>query len=312
MASFGDLLRNVNDRLGYNAEDPDRVDNNVNWKLSFSARPKRNVDLNMEKKVECVVAEDGARSESEKTSSKLKINHGDCTTSYTFANDKMAIEGKGKAVDDDGWRVDLTGAVEVKQAKAEWKVSGAMDIKAADLGGAKLAMNIPAEYNQKQAVTVKPKINLEIADEFNVGVSAKWDTKTFLEIWPQIVYKPADSKNSFYWLRADLTRSFVSAGCDQQLKDGINHSFEAVYGWKDFKGIQGHPVSLRGGVEYELSDQTSTTVSANWHSAYDISNEVTHKIDNHWTVSCTQSFDGDAVTKKQNPYHIGFAASYKL
>lgn len=66
------------------------------------------------------------------------------------------------------------------------------------------------------------------------------------------------------------------------------------------------------GVEYELSDQTSTQTSVNAHSSYDVSNEVTHKIDNHWTVSCNQSFDGDAVTKKQNPYHIGFAASYKL
>ena len=159
---------------------------------------------------------------------------------------------------------------------------------------------------------VKPKINVEVADEFNLGDTAKWDTKSFLEIWPQLVYRPAECKKSQYWIRGDNSRKLVSAGCDQEIKEGINHSFEAVYGWGDFKGIQGHPVAIRAGVEYELSDQTSTTVSANAHSAYDISNEVTHKIDKNWTVTCSQSFDGDAVGSKKNPYHIGFAASYKL
>lgn len=114
MASYADLLRNVNDRIGYNAEDPDRADNNVDWKLSFSAKPKKTIDLNMEKKVECKVADDGSRSEVEKTASKLKINHGDCTTTYAFANDKMSVDAKGKAVDDDGWRVDIGGNLELK------------------------------------------------------------------------------------------------------------------------------------------------------------------------------------------------------
>ena len=96
----------------------------------------------MEKKVECKVAEDGSRSEVEKTASKLKINHGDCTTTYAFANDKMSIDAKGKAVDDDGWRVDIGGNYEVKQAKGEWKASGSLDIKASDLGGAKMSVNV--------------------------------------------------------------------------------------------------------------------------------------------------------------------------
>lgn len=89
-------------------------------------------DLNLEKKVEMAVdaGKDGAAATSkqvEKTSSTLKHNHGDCTTKMTFANDKMAFEGKGKLVDDDGWKVDITGAGEVKQAKKEWKLTGQLD-----------------------------------------------------------------------------------------------------------------------------------------------------------------------------------------
>jgi len=183
MASFADLLRGVNDRLGFTADDPDRVDNNVNMKYSLSAKPKKTVDLSMEKKVECKVG-DGTTEEITKTSSKLKINHGDCTTTYGFANDKMSFNGKGKAVDDDSFRVDITGGAEVKQAKSEWKITGTLDVKAKDLGGAKAAVNADVEYNQKSEITVKPRMNVEVADEFNVGVSAKWDTKTFQEIWP--------------------------------------------------------------------------------------------------------------------------------
>lgn len=97
---------------------------------------------------------------------------------------------------------------------------------------------------------MKPAVNFEISDEFNLGVNAKWNTKTFQEIWPQMVYKPADNKDSFYWARADMTRSLFRAGCDQQLKEGINHSFEFVYGWKDFTGIMGKPVAVLSGVEY--------------------------------------------------------------
>ena len=159
---------------------------------------------------------------------------------------------------------------------------------------------------------VKPRVNVEVADEFNVGVSAKWDTKTFKEVWPQLVYKPKGD-NGIYWGRLDMMRSLFMTGCDQQLKDGINHSFELVYGWgKDYAGIMGNPVGLRGGVEYELSGQTNVQVSGSWDKNWTLNQEVTHKIDSHWTVSCTQSFDSEQVGGKNSPYHIGFAAAYKL
>lgn len=95
----------------------------------------------MEKKVEQKVDGDVV-SEVEKTSSKLKINHGDCTTTYTFANDKQAWDAKGKAVDDNGLRVDISGNGEIKQAKGEWKLGAGLDVKHNDCGGAKVALNV--------------------------------------------------------------------------------------------------------------------------------------------------------------------------
>lgn len=85
-----------------------------------------------------------------------------------------------------------------------------------------------------------------------------------------------------------------------------------MYGWKDFKGIKEQPVELRGGVEYELSDQTSVSASAKWAASYELDQTVEHKIDSHWTVSCTQAFDSGNLGTKQGPYQIGFTATYKL
>lgn len=316
MSFYANLLSAANNRLGYIADDPDRSDNNVDWKLSFAAKPKKNIDLNLEKKMECSVkaGKDGATAsceQIEKTVTTLKHNHGKCTTKYTFANDKFAFEAKGNAVNDDGWKVDVTGAAECKPAKKEWKTTGKLDITTPDMGGAKAAINVSADYNQKGDICVKPNANFEISNEFNLGVAAKWDTKTFQEIWPQLVYKPADNKDSLYWARADLTRSNFRAGCDQQIKDGINHSFELVYGWKDFAGLMGKPVAILTGVEYELSKQTSFAASATFGSDIDIENEVEHQVDDHWTVSAKQTFCSSAE-HGCSPYHIGFTASYKL
>ena len=66
-----------------------------------------------------------------------------------------------------------------------------------------------AEYNEKKATTVKPRFNIEATEELSVGVSAVHDTEKFKNIWTQAVYKPADCKQSFYWLRADLVANLV-------------------------------------------------------------------------------------------------------
>ena len=71
-----------------------------------------------------------------------------------------------------------------------------------------------AEHNNKSETTIKPAVNFEISDEINLGVNAKWDTKVFKEVWPQLCYCPVAEKGNFYWLRADMTRSVAMAGCN--------------------------------------------------------------------------------------------------
>ena len=97
--------------------------------------------------------ENDAASSVEKTSSKLTINHGDCTTSYGFDNDKMTFSGKGKAYDADGWKVDITGGAEVNQVEGTWKITKTTDISG-DLGsGAKAGINV--SYSLLTLVTAR-------------------------------------------------------------------------------------------------------------------------------------------------------------
>ena len=97
----------------------------------------------MESKAE----KDGSRSEIDKTSNKLKIDH-ECGTSttWTFANDKLAFDAKHKAYDESGVKVGLGASAEHKAVKKEWKVTGSMDVSANDVGGAKVAMAVSDSY----------------------------------------------------------------------------------------------------------------------------------------------------------------------
>ena len=164
-----------------------------------------------------------------------------------------------------------------------------------------------------------PVLNLNISDEFNLGAAIKLDKSEMKECWPQFVYQPKDKPDTSYWFRGDLTRKMIMGGCDQNLREGIQHTFEGRYTHESTDGFMGTPVSLHSGLEYELSDKTSLSFASNHAATHDCEMGVEHKIDANWTVSATQTFDAGKAAKAANsktsgarPYHLGFTATYKL
>ena len=157
---------------------------------------------------------------------------------------------------------------------------------------------------------------MNFSDEFNLGAGFELKKTEMAECWPQFVYQPKDKPNTSYWLRGDLTRKMVMGGCDQNVRDGIQHSFEARYKHESTEGLGGTPVSIHSGLEYELSDKTSLSFASNHAGTHDCEMGVEHKIDANWTVSASQTFDaGKAANSKTSgarPYHLGFTATYKL
>ena len=104
-------------------------------------------------------------------------------------------------------------------------------------------------------------MNLEIANDFNVGFSAVFDQeKGLAELWPQFVY--TGQVRSFSWMRADITRKLLMFGCDPYKKDYFRHSYEAIVDYTgERKEFMGYPVSFRSGVHYKLSDETELSTS---------------------------------------------------
>ena len=173
-----------------------------------------------------------------------------------------------------------------------------------------------AQYNSKSEILAEPQLNFEVSEEFNLGGCLKTDGKALTEAWPQFVYKPKDKPDSMYWVRGDVFRKIVGLGCDQRIRDGIQHTFEGRYTHESTGGIMASPVSLHTGVDYDLSDKTSLAFAANIAETRDCEFEVTHKIDSNWTVSAKQCMDGGKATSSSTtgarPYHLGFTATYKL
>lgn len=177
-----------------------------------------------------------------------------------------------------------------------------------------MAFSSAFEYNQVGLIVAKPKLNVEISDEINLGASIVWDSKVAVkETWGQLVYKPK-GEPMWYFGRFDKNRSQVSAGVNGDCDEcGLQGSAEAVYCFaKDFKGFKGQPVMLRGGYTKKFNDKTSGNGNVLAGSSYKFQNSISHKYDSNWTVSVTQSFDAEKVGTKTTPYHVGFAAAYKL
>jgi hypothetical protein len=310
MASFDDMLRGANDRMDF---DPYLcpVDPQRDWCLTFKAQPKKTVGMEFQKLWQ-TAWKDGEIDPSkpaEKTTSKLKLNHGDCNTTWTFSNEKFAMQGVGKLLTGD-YKVNLSGTAEAKYLKSAWKLVGLATLSTPDLGGAKINSSLEFEHESTGAQKLKPKINFELQEEINVGLSGEHDTKDLQKGLFQVVYSPKDQGR--FWMRGNVKSQEFGAGCDNKVNDNIEHSFEATYNWGGAEGIKGTNFGLRGGVDYSLSDQTSLTAAASWGKDVNVNQTVEHKCDKNWTVSATQSFDQELVGTKQGAYHIGFAATYKL
>ena len=147
---YSSLLSGPLGRLGYNWDDPERVDAACNTKLGFKSKPKPTVDIAFERKNETAEKCEGedkdqryTYTDAEKTKTVLKIDHefNNLNSAWTFANDKWVGEATATLVDDD-WKVKAGLGYETKQAKGEWRGAGFMDFSSPDMSGIKAALHV--------------------------------------------------------------------------------------------------------------------------------------------------------------------------
>lgn len=253
-----------------------------------------------------------SRAVTEKTAAKIKVSHDGLNSAWSFCNDKFTADLSGK-YDDKDYPMDWAVKTESKPGKSEWKAKLLWDVSTPDFSGARFNQNVEVEHNSKKEWKVTSKTNVNYDGQYNVGAHVEHDTKDFQKIRVQSVCRP-ESVDSTFWIRADVKNEYVGAGCDNQLKEGIKHSWEALYSWKEgYKGVQGQPVRVLGGVQYDLSNETSLAVTGEAGENYLLKSGQTHKLDKNWTLGLNQRFDSSRLAKDGvSPYDIGFSMTYKL
>ena len=112
-----------------------------------------------------------------------------------------------------------------------------------------------AEKNQKEELTLTPKLNLHYQD-WHFGVAAQRVNDTTTKTYCQVAFNDKDNK---YWAR--VNRFEKTAGVGFSMDHGCKqHSHELVYhSEKDFKGFRDFPVESNHGGEFECSENTSVS-----------------------------------------------------
>lgn len=308
---YDNILRDANSNLDVDIyADPTRED--AFKAVAFGARAatskKVTVDHAYTKQTEW---KNEKVAESVKNTTKVTIAHGECKTTWAFANDKFATTAAAKAYADEDWKVDVNALLESKPAKEEWKVEGGAAISSPDFGGARTFFNIGFEHNNKKEWTFKPKLNVQVQDEFHVGVSAEHDTKDFTKLFGQAVYNM--NNRGLYWFRLDSKQNWLAAGCHHTHHGKISHTWEAQYNYADgAQGFQGYPVEFRFGAGYKLSDSSNLSTTLKAGKNVEAHQRVQHKIDEHYTAAVHQHFDSARLGSKRAAYDLGFELGYKL
>jgi len=321
------VLAGANDLCDYDPKEGP-ANPTKSWTMQFKAAPKKHIGMEFEKvwqqawkegkndkgEGNGVFVKDNSKV-TEKVTSSLKLNHGDCQTKWTFSNEKFFGEGSGILFNEDGYNVKLTGSAEHKPKENEWKATGKLAVKTPDMGGAKVAGEVTVEHKwaDKESTTVKCSKNVTVSEDVSVGGYMEHDTAKFKKQIFHTVYTPKDGGK--FWFRGNMMTKTYMAGCWNQINENIDHSWEVAYNTTD--GAEnslwhGQPVALRGGVAYNLSGKTDLEAAASWDSNITVSQTVTHQCDKNWTVKATQDFDSSKIGTEQTGYNLHFGVTYKL
>lgn len=157
------------------------------------------------------------------------------------------------------------------------------------------------------------KTSVDYQGDYSVGAHVEHDTVEFTKLRFQSTCNTKMIPYGTFWGRVDVKGEYAGYGWEDSFR-GAKMSMEALYSWKEgYKGFQGQPVRVLGGVAYNLSDNTSLTVTGEAGEDYLLKANQTHKLDKNWTLGVSQRFDSSRLSKDGvSPYDIGFSMTYKL
>lgn len=99
-------------------------------------------------------AQGAPRSEVEKTAAKIKCDHGDVKSDWSFCNDKFTMNVKGNPVDAKDYPSTAELKLECKPAKKEYKGKLLFDISTPDISGIKFYDNV-SSHSTSQSIKIQ-------------------------------------------------------------------------------------------------------------------------------------------------------------
>jgi hypothetical protein len=120
-----------------------------------------------------------SRTANQKTAAKVKVNHGDVTSDWSFCNDKFTMALKGDPLASKDYPSSVALNLETKPQKGDHKAKLDFDVSTPDMSGVKLWENLQLEYNSKKEVIIRNRLSAQYDGQYSLGAHVEHDTVDF-------------------------------------------------------------------------------------------------------------------------------------
>lgn len=149
-------------------------------------------------------------------------------------------------------------------------------------------------------------------EDYHLGVKASHDSKVFTDIETLAVLKNA--KGDFFF-KADVLEKHFAIGCNHIHGTKAHHAYELQYAHGSAtKALFGHPVALRWGGIYNLTEHLTFKATINAGEDKEIGSSIESKFNDRLTVEFSDNFNFTKATSedKTHAYHFGVNFKYSL
>lgn len=291
------------------------------WNFGLKAAPKKGINVAHSWTDEQKWDDTDGYKVARKTATKMGMKMGDAKVDLALAQDKWTAAVEAPVADGD-WKVDAGLKFEKKPQK-EMKLNVEAAIESPDMSGATTVLNVGFESKSKWN---KDKKDWDHQAESEVSVSAGVKYENTLVGFTashdleklggkELVLAQKDGKNKF-WAGYNMDEQYAKAGLLWNIPEH-RYTLGAELRWnaKDgaAKGLLDQPAVLTTGGKAVLSDWTTLNWMLEMGANRHIITKAEHKVDPHWKLTGTQSFNmADVGVKDKNAYNLGFDVQYTL
>lgn len=299
-AFFGDVLRNHDDRSKKGFYVGQQI-------LRFRSHPGSNTHINHSyktTKTSCGGDEPAAYKVSNGTTLKHSCMDGEISSKAKINNDNISYEATYKPKEHNTKEISASGkfSVNYTPSSSAWNVTGNAKFGAPETGPARIWSTLDFNTNSKQEMHVKPTVNVQIENDYHLGVKADHDTKKLCSAQGHFVIQ---HEHGDCFLRADTKdgKHKVTAGCNLfcgdafPLWNAMHFTYDVS---KETKGIAGHPVTASYAGQYKVNDSMTAKAHIEAGDSINMKSNFSHKVNENVTMTISDQYDLKALLDRKS------------